>query len=920
MNVTKGQVLRYTLTPQILPRVQELTSTGFGYVAFFMALVYRAVGLLPSAHPYVNARNIGLFTMRQVIAEAANNLKFSKDTIDQVVVFALILVGLVLLFIQVSLMILALFVQGAHAADMPGGFGGFFITPDPTYDIAHMLMDRVFGIPNFFNSCVAKDIPCWNTNVADSAWSVSDGDGPFPYPFHAALHDLMAFYSIGLLVIAMLLFLYFIAAVVAETAQTGTPFGKRFNHVWAPLRLVVALGLLIPIGNGLNSAQYITLHSAKFGSAFATNGWNLFTDKAISTQQTLLGDKDTNLVAVPNPPKIGALVEFFSLVATCKHGYNRSRTDEQNKAVEIEAYLINGEQSQPRLQLIGTSFEKALEFFQNGNIIVRFGEYREYNTPSGKQPVFLDQEAFVNPSCGEVIFQINDVAKDTSPGSWYVQEEYYKLLQQMWLDATTPGGNAYSENGADLDLIGKTMAQATIKESSDGSSENTPTLKDLKDEVNMYKKKLVDIIKEGTRRQAENAEWLEDLKKLGWGGGGIWYNKIAQLNGAIIGASYNLPYVSRYPVIMEFVYLERKQNDVSISGRDRFRPTLSGEKPIRFNPPANEKIAIGLYQTYKQWNDFLEIEEKNPFLAAMHALLGTEGLFNLRSPENKDVHPMAQLTTVGKTLIDSAIRNLGFSIGGAGISMILRNNVVGKIANIASSFVGSVAMIGLSLGFILYYIIPFLPFIYFFFAVGGWIKGIFEAMVGVPLWALAHIRIDGDGLPGQAALNGYLLVFEIFLRPILIVFGMLAGISIFGAQVKVLNEIWSIVTENAGGFDKEAAQAAAAGGDTLSMKYLRGIADQFFYTIIYAIICYMLALSSFKLVDLIPNNIMRWMGHNVTTFGDENIDPAENLVRNTSITGGAVMGQLGGAARESQKLPGQMEAAMNEYKKRYGGE
>jgi conjugal transfer/type IV secretion protein DotA/TraY len=66
---------------------------------------------------------------------------------------------------------------------------------------------------------------------------------------------------------------YFAIVVVAETAQTGTPFGKRFNSLWAPLRLVMAFGLLIPISYGLNSGQYIVLYAAKYGANFATNGW-----------------------------------------------------------------------------------------------------------------------------------------------------------------------------------------------------------------------------------------------------------------------------------------------------------------------------------------------------------------------------------------------------------------------------------------------------------------------------------------------------------------------------------------------------------------------------------------------------------------------------------------------------------------------
>ena len=74
-------------------------------------------------------------------------------------------------------------------------------------------------------------------------------------------------------------------------------------------------------------------------------------------------------------------------------------------------------------------------------------------------------------------------------------------------------------------------------------------------------------------------------------------------------------------------------------------------------------------------------------------------------------------------------------------------------------------------------------------------------MVGLPLWAIAHLRIDGEGLPGPAAMNGYFLVFEIFVRPILIIFGMIAAVSIFAAQVDVLNVIWKIVSSNLVGHD-----------------------------------------------------------------------------------------------------------------------
>ncbi len=259
-----------------------------------------------------------------------------------------------------------------------------------------------------------------------------------------------------------------------------------------------------------------------------------------------------------------------------------------------------------------------------------------------------------------------------------------------------------------------------------------------------------------------------------------------------------------------------------------------------------------------------------------------------------NTHPLARLSGVGKSLVEGSIRSLSYA-GLATITGAL--GVTPSIAQIVANFLITFAMLGLTVGFILFYIVPFLPFIYFFFAVGGWVKGIFEAMVGAPLWALAHIRIDGNGLPGNAALNGYFLIFEVFLRPILIVFGMLASISTYSALVSVLNNIFSIVVENTAGYDVQSEIAAPR--DTLN--YMRSEIDEFFFTVIYTIIVYMLGMSSFKLVDTMPNNILRWMGQSVATFGDQREDPAQNLVSRASIGSQQALANIGRGLQATSK-------------------
>lgn len=182
--------------------------------------------------------------------------------------------------------------------------------------------------------------------------------------------------------------------------------------------------------------------------------------------------------------------------------------------------------------------------------------------------------------------------------------------------------------------------------------------------------------------------------------------------------------------------------------------------------------------------------------------------------------------------------------------------------------------IGASAGFILYYIIPFLPFIYFFFAVGSWVKAIFEAMVGVPLWALAHIRIDGDGFT-DAAKQGYFMILEIMARPILIVFGLVASVIIFAASVQVLNDIFNLAVDNVGGVDLDKILK----DPTVSLDNVRSSVDAFFYTIVYVILVYMIGMSSFKLIDLIPGSMLRWMGLSVQAFTEQGSEYAGQSTR-----------------------------------------
>ena len=956
ISLTKN-VFRYAAMPEVMPRVQSLVFGGFGYIPFFIATLYQMVGLLPRDHPYLMQRNIGRFGIRHVVAQAASNITFSLKNIDQIIMFLAVIVGIVIFIVQIFALLSVIVMQPAMA--LPTSWAQFFTVVNVGYrsqDIAFMMLDMVFGVPHpslgattvpagmgFFESCVGSSVVCQDsnaaaltptpsalftlvsaTNFAQMSPLAPQGYTMFPFPFHQGLHALFGVYSTALLIIATMIMSYFVATILGETMQSGTPFGRRFNKTWAPLRIVIAFGLLMPLTIGLNSSQYVVLYAAKFGSAFATNGWRYFND----TLTTSYLGSGQQLISVPNAPSLEALTQFMYVAKTCEYVYNFYHSRQLKTAVPadllVKPYLLRPESVAPAAVASyeiqsATNYNMAKAELGNNtrNMKIRFG-VRDQNS-------YASEHGFVSPICGEITIPYSDGTVLASQEQYVrtIQEGYFDLVRNLWFDNV--GTSIWvGVDGGGTFVATTTATSRRYRKLADDKVNGLPgvgvgPLTDTIDLNDVYVSNLnqkVQTIVETTISAAvgdaitsglwggpynATAPSADSLYSRGWASAGIWYNRVAQLNGQVSAAAFAAPMVSAYPAILEQVSAVKTKYDATLLVKDRFKPEAAsvGDLALLLDKQYGVEFASVLYYAYDQWRRSSGVESElssnnNPIIGFIKYFFGLSGLYNMSGNQAANTHPLAQLSGVGKSLVEGSIRSLSYAgmatvIGGFGLAE--------DLMAITANFLISFAMMGLTIGFILFYIVPFLPFIYFFFAVGGWVKGIFEAMVGAPLWALAHIRIDGTGLPGGAAINGYFLIFEVFLRPILIVFGMLASISTYSALVSVLNSIFSMVTENVGGFDMQSEIVTSRN----VLNYMRSEVDAFFFTVIYAIIVYMLGMSSFKLVDTMPNNILRWMGQSVATFGDQREDPAASLVGRASMGSQQALGKIGQGLQSSSQ-------------------
>jgi conjugal transfer/type IV secretion protein DotA/TraY len=833
-----SQALRYSHMPGIIPRFRELAGK-FGHFAYMLALIYSAVNLIPKNHPFLIARNVGSYGIRDVIATAANNVKFDKQNIDKILIFGAVLMSVVLVAGQ----IIVIAITAATSGQANASTTSFFETPNPNSDVVFIFLTQVFGPLGIFGS----------------------GASTVATPVHAGLHDMLAFYSSAMMVLAVIIVIYYIVTIVGEAAVTGTPFGRRFNSLWAPIRLVVALGMLVPLSNGLNSAQYITLYIAKMGSGLATNGWSAFITRFSAP---------TNVFVQADAQNMAYVVKYVLTAEVC------------SKAVK----QIGGNDVTPLI--VGPGTPVPLQSAVVADVLrdardAGYSHIRVAWNVGGEEPFEAHCSGFsVN------VTPLTYTARDADGNPEVRTLAFSNQIQEAYLQAikdaqASIGGGDNSLAQRIVDLYVEFDANGEL---ANGNSELANIVSQLQT-VHTSIQGAVDaaITASNSNMVAiDNNVVLADLQAGGWGKAGLWYPIIGQLNQRYSSVAGELPALDMPSTPQDgarvtglrtignwlarrFGWLWGGQDEAELAHNldlaleradwigNRFMFTATG---VNLDPDTGGLAGAGSWA----------------FDGIVNWLFKTDALYNYQTSGSATLDPMVGLMKVGDVQISRAISAIkwlimvkvggpvvglvvGTAVGGPGGSVIgaIAGMLVEQIFEAAGFILYLMIIIGLGAGLMLYYVLPLMPFIYFFFAVVAWVMEIFEAIVAMPLWALSHLKIDGDGLPGQMASNGYFLLLGVLLRPILIVFGLIGGYLVFGAGAYYMHTVYGLVVN------------VVRGGEGGTAP---GTMGALIYTIIFVYLSYNLAVMSFKMIDNVPKSILRWIGQGgATPFSDEKPDP-----------------------------------------------
>ena len=196
---------------------------------------------------------------------------------------------------------------------------------------------------------------------------------------------------------------------------------------------------------------------------------------------------------------------------------------------------------------------------------------------------------------------------------------------------------------------------------------------------------------------------------------------------------------------------------------------------------------------------------------------------------------------------------------------------------VGDAFISTAIGLVLISGVVLAYVLPALPFIRFLFGILSWIINVVVAVLAVTVFAAAHVmRGDGKGLTTPATRQGWLFLPGLILRPPLMLFGLILGYFVFLAGMGLFNDAWLPQMRD------------AFGADSLGpVGYLAMLA-------LYVMVAYGLMNVSFKLIDLLPNAVLDWIGGRAGADGEGADRLGSTVVGGISRLGGLRVGARAG--------------------------
>lgn len=738
-----------------------------------------------------------------------------------------------------------------------------------------------------------------------------------------------------ILSVAVLIVIYATVVGVMKTAHEGEPMGKQWNSLWIPIRMVLGIASLVPTGSGYCALQMVMMWVIVQGIGAADSLWNTalsyvnvvgspygqVTIPTVGVANSLNGlfqaltcDQTAKITAAdPAGLKKGG---YFC--SSNKSGYCTSTFQELSPNTSTTSYsigpngscgvltycnqesLCSGNNSTslkctsckaqvaalreilPVLTGVAQGLAQAdysyRQFYYSSSVILNNASWKWiYDYCAAQTPPIPRSECCV-PSRSPIQFCQANKNNPGVPGN---------------PNFPTPNANDVPQNASEA-VVKALYWPYAIQPLVGGNVDFINTA------VNYYSEQVTAAVTDYITEQGKNINNLggdlSDAAQVGWIFAGAYYYAIASSNNK---------------------NLEDSIPDLTMTVGDPAADSSNPMSGYRNNFEAAstlEAVASGQSGTFAS----------TPQLSQIGSALGaanktvSETFTSSAKGSSGGSNPLSALQMTGAVLLGVVVLLypvlliLAFVLGtashlnwftlGTGMMLPISGGVLMLTMFLVPALFGFLAILT-SLGATLGIYVPLIPYVVFTFGAIGWFIMTIETMVAGPLVALGILSPSGEHEILGKSQHALMLLFDVFLRPSLMIFGLMAAMLLASVVVEMINyAFWTTVLEGI-------SMGGAAMANPLEI---------IIYLSAYISLLVAALNKCFQTIYLVPQGVLSWIGGQGKSYGGEaeGVQAAEKGV--SAGSGGAqsamTKGQSG-AAEGGGTLAGQVNKAAKKAEK-----
>jgi len=707
------------------------------------------------------------------------------------------------------------------------------------------------------------------------------------------LGTLFGIYNGAILVLAGIIFLYTFLVSTINTAHQGEVMGKDWSSIWIPLRSVAGIALLIPKASGYSFIQIFMIWVAVQGVGAADSVWNSALDflykGGVVIQQNSGDLKQTNPALLTSSATL-----LRSL--TCMDMLQQQFVQYRNKQIQNGATPL---QAPPNftgnvLNAINSAGASGTVDFPNSN-------YYGTNGVCGRvswNPITL------SGMLGNVSPQLASSLQNNRSRTLALSQ----MVQTLSPIARSIVNNALSSSPQPLGQLLTDKQTWGSPDPAKGYLVSGSVLSDAGQAYTGIMQSVLNLINTVMKSPAFTDAWIAQARKAGWALASMYYYDIINLNSeaknqadgnpptvtppdesftqkaalyAYLGGP-NSPYVAQ---LQTLINVSADSNDYTVGENGPFitdLKTYGGSLTHGNVSLKGGNIDFGggrIGPIMAPLNGFVQ------FIVKWFIGLTPDSFNNIYASQATNANPILMVAQMGNGLIDHiwityiTIAAVSTAIT-AGLSMIPFVAIGTSIIVLMITLISIIFPIMTALfvaGLTMTFYLPLIPFIIFTFGVIGWFIAVIEAVIAAPLVAMGIGNPEGHAILGKASPAVVQLV-NVFLRPALMIFGLLIGMMLSYVGVWLVNQ----------GF-VYAFMGASQEASSIANSFFKPLALLFLYVIIVMQVLH----KSFSLIHIIPDEWAKWLGGNVKGFGGE--AEAERAISQGAQAGAQKMGDVTGS-------------------------